>query len=221
MKLVVIRAAMMITVLGSCALLQSGCAVGYITFHSDTAEEKPSIAQLPEIKIAYSYANPDRNRIRENTFSLAFERSMRSRFGILDLQKIATTGTQNSERFVIDVEQRSEGPSINYVLAAINVVSLSIIPGVVTDYEDIVFTMRSPQGEEERYRYRYTERVYSWLPFMFFAPGFMAGPQIGHDYYQEDRLKIIEDITTQLMIDAAPFIREHQKQHMNAWSKTS
>ena len=221
MKLATNRTAMTVMVLGFFALLQSGCAVGYITFHSDIAERKQSIGQLPNIKIAYSYANPDRSRVRENTFSLAFERSLRSRFSILDLQKITAAGTQNSERFVIDVEQRSEGPSINYVLAAINVVSFAIIPGFVSDYEDIVFTMRSPQGEERRYKYRYTERAYSWLPFMFFAPGFMAGPQIGHDYYQEERLKIIEDITIQLMIDAAPFITDQHRQQMNAWRKTS
>lgn len=218
MKLAVSRAAMAIMVLGSCALLQSGCAVGYISFHYDVPEQMLSTIQLPDIKIAYSYANPSNDYKAENTFWMGFERSLRGRFSIVDLQQIAASGTQNSERFVIDVEQKgSEIPSIDFVWGVIGFISFAIIPCVFSDHQDIIFTMRSPQGEEKRYQYRYTERSYSWLPFMFFAPGFKDYPlktPLVYDSYQEERLKTIEDITTRFMIDAAPFIIDQHKQHM-------
>ena len=212
----VIQRAVVVIVACSLLFVQSGCAVGYITYHTDAAEQKLPPPELAAIKISYAYTSPDRNVEKDASFPLAFERTLRSRFHILDLHKAEWAESRNAERFVISVQQHSEANPINYVLGSIHMFSFAIIPVVLQGRENIVFSVRSPLGVEKRYEYSYSERAYSWLPFMFFAPEFFAAPMVAQDYVQQDEIRVLENITTRFMIDAAPFIKEQSDQHAAA-----
>lgn len=152
----------------------------------------------------------------DSLFSSAFEDTLRTHFHILDVNKVASLDDQEARQFAIGIERRTKDSRLNYLLMAINVASFAIIPCVVNEREQITFTVRSPWGAENTFQYSYTERYYSWLPFMLFSPGFTANPRTTHDDYKEERLKIFEDITSRFMIEAAPFITDQYHQHIGA-----
>jgi hypothetical protein len=185
------------------SLQLTGCAVGYITFHTEDWISAQPTPNLANVKVSCN----DNGKIPQQCFSL--ERVLRSRFHILDIQSVPQTGIHSeTKRFVIRPEL---APDTYWGVGKIScyVPSFSVIPGVCEKEYSIVFTIIAPEGEDKTFRYRYSERLYNWLPFAFFGAGYLGTFDTNRDYYGEDRTKILDDITARFMTEAAPFILSH------------
>lgn len=97
---------------------------------------------------------------------------------------------------------------------ALNTISFAVIPVVAAQDHTATFAIRAPGGEEATYSYRYKERTYSWLPFLFLNPGFVsAGLDSYERSYQEEQLELYDVIVTRFVQDATLFMQAHR---MNA-----
>lgn len=197
------------------SLQLTGCAVGYITFHKEDWNSAQPTPNLMNVKISRSYWEEQSPGFSIDKKIDGFvDRILHSRFHILNIQPTPQTGIHNeTDRFVIRVKQVVEEisqPSKTWLVGSY--FSFAALPAVWNQDHSIVFTIIAPGGEEETYRYRYTERYYSWLPLLFFGPGyFAAGTTSGSNssFYEMDRAKILEDITARFITEAAPFILAH------------
>lgn len=178
----------------------AGCAVGYMTFKTEDLDTTQPNGKMADVKISYNVPDP--------FLRFSLERTLRGRFHVLDVQ--ATSKTE-PERFLINAKISSEMSPLNMAWFITSFLSFATIPAIVDDDRHIAFTVIAPGGEEKTFRYQYTERLYSWMPFMFFGPGVFATTE-GYDLYTEDRVKTFDEITTRFVTEAAPFILSRSKQ---------
>jgi len=197
------------------SLQLTGCAVGYITFHTEDWHSTQPTPNLANVKISRSYWEEHSPGFSIDKKIDGFvDRILHSRFHILDIQPTPQTGIHNeTDRFVIRVKQVVEEisqPGETWLVGGY--FSFAVLPAVWNEDHSVAFNIIAPGGEEKTYRYRYTERYYSWLPFLFFGPGYFAAGTTGgsnSSFYEKDRAKILEDITARFMAEAAPFILSH------------
>ncbi len=184
----------------------AGCAVGYITFKTEDHDAIQPYGKMANTKISYNVPDP--------LLRFSLERTLRARFHLLDVQPTGNKEpniNNESDRFLINAEKSSEPSPIYIVWGITSYLSFATIPAILDDDQYITFTIIAPGGEEKTFRYQYTERLYSWMPFMFFGPGFFATTE-GYDLYMEDRVKTLDEITTRFVTEAATFILSRSTQ---------
>ncbi len=189
-------------------LLQlTGCAVGYRTFQTEDWNSTQPTPNLSNVKISYSYYHLP--GFDENIGGVV-DGLLRSRFHILDIQSKADIHNE-TDRFVISVMQVAGKTSLPGEFFGIaSYFTFAVLPSFWDEDHSVVFTIIAPGGEEKTYRYRLIERSYSWLPFLFFGPGFVVGGSGSYAFYDKEKhTKTLEDITAHFMMEAAPFLLSH------------
>jgi len=178
-----------------------GCAAGYYSYKTtDQSITQPTV-NLSDVKIFY-IATSEANTI---------ERILRERFLIADIKKIGNTNIQkDSDRIVISFKLHYEDyPWTSQLWGIVSAVSLATIPAIVDRDATVTFEVIAPNGDEKKCQYRFTERFYSWLPFMFLAPDFWYIFLDGKDDHQQKKVTMLDQITTRFVVDATPFIVSH------------
>jgi len=180
----------------------AGCAAGYSTFHTENWDSTQPTPDLSNVKIScYDGKYPSQ--------CSSIERVLQSRFHLLDVHTIPRVIRNETERFVISAESAHDMSQISTAWILVSFFTFAAIPAVWDQDSSLAFTVIAPGGEEKTFRYHYTERCYSWLPFVFFGPGFLMSANGGTDYYKEDRARIRDDITARFIMEAAPFLLSH------------
>jgi len=185
----------------------SGCAIGYITFHTEHWETTEPPSQLDGVIISYNTDN--------ESVSSSLERMLRGRFHVLDIQQTTEAGLQNNapEQFIISVRTATGKLSTAEIAwAALSLLSCATIPVTVGEDFPITYTVIAPGGDQRTFQYRYTERSYSWLPLLLFGPELFAvfpggGPT---DTYDDERVNMLDKITIRFLTEATPFILAHR-----------
>jgi hypothetical protein len=188
-----------IVCLGSFSL--TGCVVGYKSFSVDEKLPAQQVPSLENIKI--SCTSDDNARSCDS-----IQYVLRTKYHILDVQ---TIGTSEADRFRIVVNYINDKSMKGATWESISMLSLAIIPAVLSEDHKYRFTIASPAGESRTYDYQFTERTYSWLPlfvFTLFVPGYFEDATgLSMDAYINKRRGILEDgIIPRLMNDAGPFL---------------
>lgn len=189
------------------SLQLAACVVGYETFHTEDWDSMQPMPNLANVKISYIIDMPR---------SIRPKRILQSRFHILDIQPISQASIHNEmDRFVIRAEETDQKMSLlRGIWASMSIFSFSVIPAVIDRDTSVTCSITAPGGEEKTFHYSYTERLYNWLPFIFFSPGIYGGinaptqAQV-FDSYQKDRTKIRDGIIVRFMTEASPFILSH------------
>jgi hypothetical protein len=192
----------------------AGCATGYATFSSDDSVVSGAPKDLSGVRISYSssYESVDGELLsaydkRDELLDYSFEKTLRSRFNILDISKTSSLGTTpKPNELRVHMSVTSTIPLFSQTWFIISALSFATIPAVATQENEMSFRLIAPNAGEKNFQYTYSERVYSWLPFLFLRPGFILPLQ---DVYQEERVRIVSAITTRFMVEATPFIVTH------------
>ena len=189
-------------------LLLAGCA-GYVTFSTDKGE-----VLLPSDSIAHAKMSYSLPRSTSSLLGFSLEKTLRSRFNVFDVKRVTKlTEEKDPTRFVVLAGMTYEKSLASELWFTVHALSFGAIPLTLAMKSSVEFTIIAPGGSERTFSYKYTERVYSWLPFLFIGPGFVLVPGGGElpDLYQEDRIRMLEDITTRFIAEASPFILTHSK----------
>jgi len=196
-----------------------GCIVGYKTFKTDALNSNQPRENLPDVKISYgdkisicSGKSDCHDDSYPTLLRISLERTLRTNFHILDIEQIPRDSFQRNEpnHFLILTKESPEAPGVGLAWALISIVSFATIPAFWDFDYSFEFTIITPGGEEKPFRYHYTERIYSWLPFVFFGPPVYMSLTSHIDSTQQDRLKGYDEMITRLMTDATPFILSHK-----------
>ncbi len=197
---------LLLIILTVCAVNIAGCAAGYRTFKTDAATPAALPEKLTNIRISYSSSG---GKLR-NDLALSVERTLRGRFNVMDIQNASRPGgSPSSDRFALIVDERRENSLGDNIWFVGHLLSLATIPAYINTDKYLTLTIVAPDGNKRTFQYRYSERLWSWLPFMFFGPGYVAVFDTETDDYQQKRIEMADIIVTRFMVDVTPFIRDH------------
>jgi hypothetical protein len=183
----------------------SGCIAGYYSYKTANEIKTLTTEDIAEIKISYAgNSNSD--------LASSIERTLRERFRVININKIEDKDfRKDPERIALRGTLKHEDPSrASKIWFFTSFFSLAVIPAVINENATVTFEVIAPNGDEKTFRYEYTERFYSWLPFLFFSPDFFFVFMNGID----DPKKLNEtfdQITSQFIVDANQFIVSHAR----------
>jgi len=195
-------------------LFINGCMVGYRTYKTERWEPTQPTENIPSIKVSYGVTvDSSAYDFYMPILLFSFERTLRERFHILDVQLIPETDLNNDpERFNIRIHVSATEPPVENIWGMISGFSFSVIPGSMSETYTLEYTIIAPGGDAKTFQYHYTKRGYSWLPFMLFGPQYLGTPGGTVDYSAPREIKVLDGITTHFMTEATPFILSHTAQ---------
>jgi hypothetical protein len=191
-----------VLILIAVSLQGAGCStVGFKSFSHDGTGEQHATAKLKGISFAYKgdkYLSPE--------VAFALEKCLRERYHVVDIQPLAPNGSPADRNTVLIRIHSSGRYSLpGQVMMVLNFLSAAIVPATWSETTILEFTLTSPDGEKF-FRYSWSERVYSWLPMILFGPKYALNLNAEMDQYQPERIRVLDDIMTRFLDEAAPFI---------------
>jgi hypothetical protein len=139
--------------------------------------------------------------------SFALEKTLRERYRIFDIQRLAKNAApEDRNAFLVRIHGTNDSSIPGLAMAVLNFLSGAIIPATWRENYTLLFTVVAPDGQEKSFHYSWSERVYSWLPMIVFGPKFTVNISTELNYYQDERLRILDEIMKRFMDDASRFI---------------
>lgn len=189
-------------ILGIILLSQlTACSAGYTVLSLDSQPIPQRNTKLADLK--FNYIKDQTN----NLLNLSLERTLRGDFNIIDLTH--SLPNKDPQSFEISFERTEKGSVVGLGLIIVHFFSAGIIPAIMNTEHSIVFSIITPDGDSELFKYTFNERVYGWLPFLFLGADYYGTLNGGFDLNDEKRLVLYDELVTQFIIDATPFILSH------------
>jgi hypothetical protein len=187
----------------------TGCAVGYMTFKTHGSDSKRTDKNIANLKFSYSVHSEKLNFERyEQKIGASFERILRRRFHILDVQQIPQPDTKKDpERYIVHIDISVDRLSLaEEVWTTLSIISFAAIPATADFTYSLQYSIFTPDGDAKIFHYSYDERSYSWLPFFFFGPRFLLFLWTEGNLYDKERIKVFDGITERFILDATPLL---------------